>query len=150
MKIFAIVLFSLASVPLIIALFYLTLHVIFEHKPNLIASASGTKTSTKHRKNVLVWGRSGSQGPMHVVAKIKDWSKSVYEYRVNGKTYKVSYVQFVPAGCMAFMEKIIYIKAFPCIAYVESETNSPDFLINAFSAFIISVLLVILGVVCII
>ena len=83
-----------------------------------------------------------------VGAKIKDLSKSVYEYRVNGKTYKVSYVQFVPAGCMAFMEKVVYIKAFPRISYVESETNSPDFLINAFSALIIAVMLVILGVIC--
>ena len=150
MKIFAIVLFSTGAIPLLIALFYLTLYVIFEHKPNLIASVSGTKTSTKHRKNVLVWGRSGSQGPMHVVAKIKDLSKSVYEYRVNGKTYKVSYVQFVPAGCMSLMERVVYIKACPRIAYVESETNSPDFLINAFCALIIAVMLVILGVICIV
>ena len=81
---------------------------------------------------------------------IKDLSKSVYEYRVNGKAYKVSYVQFVPAGCMSLMERVVYIKACPRIAYVESETNSPDFLINAFCALIIAVMLVILGVICIV
>ena len=150
MKIFAIILFSIGAVPLLISLFYLTLYVIFEHKPNLVASVSGMKKTTKYRKNVLVWGRSGSHGPMHVVARIKDWSKSVYEYRVNGKAYKVSYVQFVPAGCMSLMERVVYIKACPRIAYVQSETNSPDFLINAICAFIISVMFTILGASCII
>ena len=77
---------------------------------------------------------------------IKNWSKSLYEYKVNDKTYKIHYIEYVTARQMPFVVQVIYLKKTPHIAYVKTDTNFHNFEIYSFATLMIAILFALYGI----
>ena len=146
MFIFAIGCFAIGGVSLIASLLLFILHLIFEHKPENLGKSRGFIKSTKQKNNVPVYERSSPKAPRRLTMIIKNLSKSVYEYEVNGKKYRVKYTEPVKASQMPLTVWVVYLKPFPRISYVETDTNSHNFGIYAFTALMLAVVFILGGV----
>ena len=146
MLVFITVCFAIGGVSLIASLLLFILHLIFEHKPENLGKSRGFIKSTKQKNNVPVYERSSPKAPRRLTMIIKNLSKSVYEYEVNGKKYRVKYTEPVKASQMPLAATIVYLKHFPRISYVKTDTNSHNFGIYAFAALVIAIISVLGGI----
>ena len=146
MLVFITVCFAIGGVSLIASLLLFILHLIFEHKPENLGKSRGFIKSTKQKNNVPVYERSSPKAPRHLSMIIKNMSKSVYEYEVNGRRYRVRYTEPVKASQMPLTVWVVYLKLFPRISYVEADTNSHNFGIYAFAALMLAVVFVLGGI----
>ena len=146
MLVFITVCFAIGGVSLIASLLLFILHLIFEHKPENLGKSRGFIKSTKQKNNVPVYERSSPKAPRRLTMIIKNLSKSVYEYEVNGKKYRVKYTEPVKASQMPLAATVVYLKHFPRISYVKTDTNSHNFGIYAFAALVIAIISVLGGV----
>ena len=146
MLFFITVCFAIGGVSLIASLLLFILHLIFEHKPENLGKSRGFIKSTKQKNNVPVYERSSPKAPRRLTMIIKNLSKSVYEYEVNGKKYRVKYTEPVKASQMPLAATIVYLKHFPRISYVKTDTNSHNFGIYAFAALVIAIISVLGGI----
>ena len=146
MLVFITVCFAIGGVSLIASLLLFILHLIFEHKPESLGKSRGFIKSTKQKNNVPVYERSSPKAPRRLTMIIKNLSKSVYEYEVNGKKYCVKYTEPVKASQMPLAATVVYLKHFPRISYVKTDTNSHNFGIYAFAALVIAIISVLGGV----
>ena len=146
MFIFAIGCFAIGSASLITAAVLFILHLVFEHKPENLGKSRGFIKSTKQKNNVPVYERSSPKSPRRLTMIIKNLSKSVYEYEVNGRKYRVRYTEPVKASQMPLAATVVYLKHFPRISYVETDTNSHNFGIYAFAALIFAIVAVLGGI----
>ena len=146
MLVFITVCFAIGGVSLIASLLLFILHLIFEHKPENLGKSRGFIKSTKQKNNVPVYERSSPKAPRRLTMIIKNLSKSVYEYEVNGKKYRVKYTEPVKASQMPLAATVVYLKHFPRISYVKTDTSSHNFGIYAFAALVIAIISVLGGV----
>ena len=146
MLVFITVCFAIGGVSLIASLLLFILHLIFEHKPEKLGKSRGFLKSTKQKNNVPVYERSSPKAPRHLAMIIKNRSRSVYEYEVNGRKYRVKYTEPVKASQMPITATVVYLKRFPRISYVETDTNSHNFGIYAFAALMLAAVFVLGGV----
>ena len=146
MLVFITVCFAIGGVSLIASLLLFILHLIFEHKPENLGKSRGFIKSTKQKNNVPVYERSSPKAPRRLTMIIKNLSKSVYEYEVNGKKYRVKYTEPVKASQMPLAATVVYLKHFPRISYVKTDTNSHNFGIYAFAALVIAIISVLGGI----
>ena len=146
MFIFAIGCFAIGSASLITAAVLFILHLVFEHKPENLGKSRGFIKSTRQKNNVPVSERSSPKAPRRLTMIIKNLSKSVYEYEVNGRKYRVRYTDPVKASQMPITATVVYLKRFPRISYVETDTNSHNFGIYAFAALIFAIVAVLGGI----
>ena len=137
---------AIGGVSLIASLLLFILHLIFEHKPENLGKSRGFIKSTKQKNNVPVYERSSPKAPRRLTMIIKNLSKSVYEYEVNGKKYRVKYTEPVKASQMPLAATVVYLKHFPRISYVKTDTNSHNFGIYAFAALMLAAVFVLGGV----
>ena len=137
---------AIGGVSLIASLLLFILHLIFEHKPENLGKSRGFIKSTKQKNNVPVYERSSPKAPRRLTMIIKNLSKSVYEYEVNGKKYRVKYTEPVKASQMPLAATVVYLKHFPRISYVKTDTNSHNFGIYAFAALVIAIISVLGGI----
>ena len=145
MLVFITVCFAIGGVSLIASLLLFILHLIFEHKPEKLGKSRGFLKSTKQKNNVPVYERSSPKAPRHLAMIIKNMSRSVYEYEVNGRKYRVKYTEPVKASQMPITATVVYLKRFPRISYVKTDTNSHNFGIYAFAALVIAIISVLGG-----
>ena len=145
MLVFITVCFAIGGVSLIASLLLFILHLIFEHKPENLGKSRGFIKSTKQKNNVPVYERSSPKAPRRLTMIIKNLSKSVYEYEVNGRKYRVKYTELTSASQMPLSVQVIYLKCFPRISYVETNTNSHNFGIYALVALMLAVVAVLGG-----
>ena len=90
----------------------LTSYLIFEKFPNLTGKIGATLKDTRHKKNVTF--RTGREKFF-----VKDVTKALYAYTVNGKVYPVKMTHlFCTKKQAPYMIPIVYIKKFPRIRYV--------------------------------
>ena len=146
MLVFITVYFAIGGVSLIASLLFFILHLIFEHKPEKLGKTRGFIKNTKQKNNVPVYERSSPKAPRHLSMIIKNLSKSVYEYEVNGRRYRVRYTEPVKASQMPLTVWVVYLKLFPRISYVDADTNSHNFGIYAFAALMLAVVFVLGGI----
>ena len=146
MLVFITVCFAIGGVSLIASLLLFILHLIFEHKPENLGKSRGFIKSTKQKNNVPVYERSSPKAPRRLTMIIKNLSKSVYEYEVNGRKYRVKYTEPVKASQMPLAATVVYLKHFPRISYVKTDTNSHNFGIYAFAALVIAIISVLGGI----
>ena len=146
MLILAIVCFAVSGLSLIISLMFFILHLIFEHKPEGLGKTRGYIKNTKQKNNVPVYERRSPKAPRHLTMIIKNLSKSIYEYEVNERKYRVKYTEAVKASQMPLTVWVVYLKLFPRISYVETDTNSHNFGIYAFAALMVAAVFVLGGV----
>lgn len=141
----SVVSFSLSIISLCVSIVLLVFNHIFEHRKDLLGRTGASLRKTDYKKNVPVYGKNHPRGPLRVVMIIKHVSKSVYEYTVNGKKYKIRYTEYVRGREMPYMVTVIYLKRLPKIAYVDTDTNSHHFDIYAIVSFAFAVLFVVWG-----
>lgn len=146
MLILAIACFAVGGLSLVTSLLFLILHLIFEHKPEWLGKSRGFIKNTKQKNNVPVYKKSSPKAPRHTAMIIKSLSKSVYEYDVSGRKYRVRYTEPVKASQMPLTVWVVYMKLFPRISYVETDTNSHNFGIYAFAALMIAIVFILGGV----
>ena len=146
MIVFGIVLCAVSVIFLFVSVVFFLLYCIFEYKPDKLGKATATLKYTKHRKDVPVYGRNSTFGPIRVVMIIKNWSKSLYEYKVNDKTHKIHYIEYVTSRQMPFVVQVIYLKKIPRIAYVKTDTNFHNFEIYSFVALMSAILFALCGI----
>ena len=137
---------AIGGVSLIASLLLFILHLIFEHKPEKLGKSRGFIKSTKQKNNVPVYERSSPKAPRRLSMIVKKLSRSVYEYEVNGKKYRVKYTEPVKASQMPLAATVVYLKHFPRISYVKTDTNSHNFGIYAFAALVIAIISVLGGI----
>ena len=137
---------AIGGVSLIASLLLFILHLIFEHKPEKLGKSRGFIKSTKQKNNVPVYERSSPKAPRRLTMIIKNLSKSIYEYEVNGKKYRVKYTEPVKASQMPLASTVVYLKHVPRISYVKTDTNSHNFGIYAFAALMLAAVFVLGGV----
>lgn len=117
----------------------------------MLVKTTGVCKSIKRKKNVRIWGKNGGpKSSWRVVAIIKDWRKGTYEYTVNNKLYKTHLVSYDDPSGVPYMVQIIYLKCFPRISYVKTDTNFHFFEIYSFAAIAISICFIVMGLFCII
>ena len=146
MFILSTVCFAAGGLSLIASLLLFVLHLIFEHKPEKLGKSQGFIKNTKQKNNVPVYEKSSPKAPRHTARRIKSLSKSVYEYDVSGRKYRVRYTEPVKASQMPLTVQVVYLKLFPRISYVETDTNSHNFGIYAFAALMLAVVFVLGGI----
>lgn len=140
MLILGAILLSLCGAALVVSAAFFCLYRTFEHRPEKLGTTTATLRQTRHKKNVPVYERNGFRAPPRVVMILKNWSKSVYEYTVNNKTRKIHYVDFVKARQMPRTVQVEYLRKFPKIAYVKTDTNSHNFEIYSFVSLLFAVM----------
>lgn len=145
MRIFGIVLLSIGAISLIVSAILYVLYRIFEYKPAMLGSVSATLRSTEYKRDMPVYEKSGPRAPRRIVMVIQNWSKGRYEYTVNDKKYKLHYVDFVSPRQMPRIVRVVYLKKFPKIAFVKTDTNSHYFEIYALAALMFAVISAVWG-----
>ncbi len=142
---FIIIMFSLCFVSLLISAFYFWLYRIFEYKHHKIGKANGILKKTKYKKDVHIYGKNSLNGPWKLITIIKNWSKGLYVYKVNDKQYKIRHIEYVKTREMPLVVQVNYLKIFPRIAYIKTDTNFHNFDIYSFVALIFAVLFALWG-----
>lgn len=140
------ILLSLCAAAILAATVFFCLYRTFEHRPDKLGTVTATLGQTKHKTDLPVYGKNGFRAPPRVVMILKNWSKSVYEYTVNDKTRKIHYVDFVSARQMPYKVQVEFLRKFPKIAYVKTDTNSHYFDIYAFVSLLFAVMFALGGV----
>lgn len=146
MQIFGIVLMCLGGVAFAVACVFFCLWRAFDFGKDRVGTAPGQLRKTKYKKDVPVYEKRSSKGPWRISMIIKHWSRGTYEYRVGEKTYRVRYLNFVRRREMPYLVTVAYLKSFPRISYVRSETNSHFFELYALGALLLAVYLALQGV----
>ena len=146
MLILATVCFAVGGLSLAVSLLFLILHLIFEHKPEKLGKSRGFIKNTKQKNNVHVYERRSPKAPRHLSMIINNLSMSVYEYEVNGRKYRARYTEPVKASQMPLTVQVVYLKLFPRISYVETDTNSHNFGIYAFAALMLAAVFILGGI----
>lgn len=139
MLILATVCFAVGGLSLLVALLFLILYLIFEHKPEKLGKSRGFIKNTKQKNNVPVYERSSPKAPCRLSMIVKNLSRSVYEYEVNGRKYRARYTEPVKASQMPLTAWVVYLKLIPRISYVKTDTNSHNFGIYAFAALMMAI-----------
>lgn len=144
MDVFSFVLCSFSVISLFISVFFFLICIIFEHCPKKVGKAYASLKQTKHKKNVPVYTKISPSSPITVDTIIENWSKGTYEYKVNNKTYKIHYVNFVPKNQMPFGVQVIYLKRIPKIAYIKTAIN--HFAMYSIAALIFAIMFGLYGI----
>ena len=119
--------FILGGVLLLIAGFYFAVYTVFEKFPQKTDKTFGRLYDSKYKNDVAVWGGLGKgDGPPRIVFTIKHLTKTKYVYRVGDKLYLCTFAFWrkpskVPSCC-----RVVYIKNFPRISYLDSDENYFD------------------------
>jgi hypothetical protein len=111
---------------LFISIINLSAYTIFERFPHLTAKIGATLQDTIHKKNVRLRTKNSSFF-------VKDLTKGLYVYYVNGKYYKVKETHlFCTEKQAPYMIPIVYIKRFPRLRYINTigSFSKTEFLIN--------------------
>lgn len=140
MIIFGICLISVGIVFLMLAGIFFLLYRTFEHQNNKTAKTGAFLKDVKHKKDVPLVGRR-----WRIVSVIKDQSKGIYKYTVNNKSYKIRYVEFVTLRQMPQIVQVIYLKKFPRIAYVKTDTSLPPFMVHTLVSAVFAVQFIVFG-----
>ena len=124
MKIAGICFLIFGGVLLLISGLYFVAYLIFEKLPHKTDRTLGKLYSTKYKKDVNVWtGFGESAGPPRVAFTIKHLSKTKYLYSVNNKLYLCALEFFRKPHKIPNNSWVVYIKAFPCISYLDNDEN---------------------------
>lgn len=134
------ILLSLCAVSLLAAAGFFCLYRIFEYHPDKLGTVTATLKKTEHQNDLPVYERTVFRAPPRVVMIIKNWSKSVYEYAVNNKSYKIHYIDLVEARQMPYRVQVEYLLKFPKIAYVKTDTHFHHFDIYSFVSLMFAVM----------
>lgn len=145
MQIFGTVLMCLGGVALAVACIFFCLWRAFDFGEDRVGTAPGQLRGTKYKRDVPVYEKRSPDGPWHISMIIRHWSRGIYEYRVGEKTYRVRYLNFVRRREMPYLVTVAYLKRFPRISYVRTETNSHFFELYALGAFLLAVYLTVQG-----
>lgn len=90
----------------------LSSYLIFKKFPRLTGKIGATLKDTRHKKNVTYHTRREK-------IFVKDVTRALYAYTVNGKVYPVKMTHlFCTKNQAPYMIPIVYIKKFPRIRYV--------------------------------
>ena len=140
----------LGGVLLLISGAYFCVYLIFEKFPHKTDRTRGKLCSHKYKKDVAVWGGLGkNNGPPRVVFTIKHLTKSKYLYHVNGKLYICVFDFWQKPHKVPNTSWVIYLKAFPRIAYLNNSENcigAFNFFVKAIAFFAIAIGILGLGI----
>lgn len=132
MKITGICFFILAGVLLLISGLYFGVYLIFEKLPHKTGRTLGKLCHRKYKKDVAVWAGLGQyDGPPRIAFTIKHLTKSKYLYNVNNKLYICVFAFWRKPSKIPNVSRVIYLKAFPRISYLDHDENC----IGAFNFF---------------
>ena len=139
---FIMVLFSLSALFLISSVVFFVLYRIFEYKSHMIEKTRAHLDSTRYRKDVPVYGKR-----WRIAMIIKNYTKGVYIYTAGKKTYKIHYADSITPRQMPKFVQVIYLKRFPSIAWVSTESSFNKFEIYTFVSVVFFILFALLGVI---
>lgn len=92
---------------------------LLEHPSAATGEVRAKLVERKHRKNVKIYGYEYGRRFPHRVYFLKDLCKGVYEYTVDGKTYRIKETHYGPPKDQPLTIKITYLRRFPNIACEE-------------------------------
>ena len=115
-----IILVSITIIGLIISGYLFCTYIIFHFMPHLTDKIGATVVYKKHKKDVVIRSRRRKTVVDHV-------TKGIYEYKVGEKYYYKRYTHyFTTYNQTPYMVPIVYLKKFPKISYVNSDTSLGD------------------------
>ena len=142
MKTVVICFFIIVGVLLLVSGSYFAAYLIFEKSPNKTGRTLGRLCGSKYKKDVDVWEGLGKyDGPPRVAFTIKHLTKTKYLYSVNNKLYFCVFDFWRKPHKVPNSAWIVYLKAFPQVAYLDSDENyigAFDYVVKAFIFFIIA------------
>ncbi len=142
---FSIVMLAVSGILLIAAALLFWVYRIFEYNPEKTAKVLGVLVEAKYKKDVPVYERNGFRAPGRRVMTVKNMTKGVYGYTVDGKRYRIRFTELVKRKNMPESVWVVYLKAMPRIAYVKSDVTSPHFEIYAIVALGMAVMTALAG-----
>ena len=129
---------------IIAGLFFIIYKIFENNNQKYIGKASATLGETKYKKDVTIYGSDLYRRCFPI--KLKHYSKSKYNYVVNGKHYKLKYWEASTAKQMPRTLLVVYLKRFPKIAYVKNDISTNNYDIYAITTLMFGVLFIIFGI----
>ena len=145
MQIFAIVLISLGILSFLSAGILFFAYRIFAQSKNCVAKATASLMDVRHKKDVPVYGHRFFRGPIRVMMRIENYSRGKYQYEVNQKTYTISYSEHATARQMPKFVSVVYMKRFPKLAYVKTQTHTQHLDIYSLASGLLGILFLLCG-----
>lgn len=105
------------------------LSYLLEHSSSATGEARARLVERSHRKNVKIYGKTYRGILPRQVYFLKDLCKGVYEYTVDGKTYRIKENHYGPPAEQPLMLTVIYLRRCPKIAC--SEFSMPKTMVGA-------------------
>lgn len=96
------------------------LSYLLEHSSSATREVRARLVERSHRKNVKIYGKTYRGTLPRQVYFLKDLCKGVYEYTVDGKTYRIKENHYGPPAEQLLMLTVIYLRRCPKIACPES------------------------------
>ncbi len=122
MKIGGLILLAVGVLLLLCAGVCFALYRVFAYSQRGVGRATASLVQAKHKKNVPIYGARHPGGPIGVVGMHKHLSRAVYTYTVEGKAYTLRCQKAVTAKQMPRMVLVLYLKWFPRIVHIPSES----------------------------
>lgn len=108
-------------VSIVFLLTSLAFHKAGEKETAWVGRAPASLKKTNHKKNVTLYGKDHIGGSIKTMF-VKDMTKGIYVYTVNGKQYNRRLTKFLTtAKQMPYLTSVFYIKCFPRIAYFKDD-----------------------------
>ncbi len=95
------------------------LSYLLEHSSSATGEVRARLVERSHRKNVKIYGKTYHGTLPRQVYFLKDLCKGVYEYTVDGKTYRIKENHYGPPREQPLMLTVIYLQRFPRISREE-------------------------------
>ena len=92
---------------------------LLEHPSAATGEVRAKLVERSHRKNVKMYDYDYGRKILHRVYFLKDLCKGVYEYTVDGKTYRIKQTHYGPPKDQPLTIKLTYLRRFPNIACEE-------------------------------
>lgn len=145
--IIAILFFILATLGLCIAILLFLAARAFsaadEKETAWVGRAPAHLKSTKHKKNVTLYGKDHFNGPIKTMF-IKNLTHAVYVYTVNGRQYRRRTTHYLTTPRqVSYLTSAFYIKKLPFISYLKDDLVLFD--VQALVVLMISLMLLING-----
>ncbi len=126
---FCIILIAIGIVLALMALASIAIYIIFTKFPQYTVKTYGDRNSTRHKKNATILYVKKINGPIRSYT-IKNLTKTTYKYKAGEKSYNIKLNYFTTPAETDYIVSVIYLKFFPRLAYIESDTiGSFSFLI---------------------
>lgn len=124
MVVFGVVCILLGALCLVAAAIALTVHWIFQHRPELTSKTGASLVDADHQKNVTKYFTAYG----HVIHTkfFKHYTKALYIYTVRDKDYVVKDVHFGTYRQTERSKPIVYLTKFPRFRYINDPASTSD------------------------